>query len=594
MRKYKGIISAAVIIAIITAACVGFAATAETAPDNTRELSGAGSYISSEEVVYALLGGDGAAKNVWVVGTLDVNQAGNITVFGDFTELKNLTSTGEITNNGSSVTMNTQGVNSNRFYWQGTLAENELPWNIDISYKLDGRAISAEYLAGKDGEFDMIIKTSRNENVDEVFYENYMLQVTVTLDADRFQHPETNGATVANSGGSKTFAFTVMPGTDGLLELNAFAFDFELQSITFAAVPYTMDIELGDLSSYTGDLTQLSDAISELNKGVQELNDGAKTLSDGAAKLTNGSSEFKSGLEQISAGSAQLKDGSGAIVNALGGLEDSDLSSLAKLPESLRQISSGLSEISSTLSELSGGYSKALDALSSAIDEIPEPDISEADINSLLSANPNSKALKSLVANYQAAQTVKATYASVSEAFDGVKAALPALSRSVSQTNLSVTIMAQQIEAGLGGDMSGLGDMASQYMQFHNGLVAYVDGVVELSKGYAELHNGIKGLSDGTSQFSDGVSELANGVSQLDAETSKLPDEIDNMADELISDFTGGDFELVSFLSPQNESVELVQFVFRTDSIKLPEPPAEAAPVAEKATVWSRLLDLFR
>ncbi|NLB29207.1 MAG: YhgE/Pip domain-containing protein [Clostridiales bacterium] len=589
MRKYKIVISAAVICAIITAALTGIMVTAEAPPVSADSVATAGSYSSSEEVVYALLGNDGAVNNVWVVGTLDVESPGNVKVFGDLTELKNLTTTDDIGYSDGELTIN---AGAGRFYWQGALRQKELPWNVAVTYFLNGAEVSASGLAGASGGFEMRIETSQNKNFDEVFFKNYMLQVTVTLDTAKCKNIVAAGATAANAGSDKTLAFTVMPDTNGSIGLSADVTNFELESIAFAAVPFSMDIDIGDLSEYTSDFAQLADAITELNDGVQMLRDGAEKLSDGAGELADGSAEYRSGLTKIASGSAELKSGSEAIVSALGELGGGDMSSLTQLPAALRQMAGALKEISSTLETLSGGYSQALAALDGAIAAIPEADIAEADLYALHAANPGNKTVDALVANYQSAQAVKGTYATVSDVFTGVDTALPELKSGVSQVSVALTLMANRIESGLGG--ADTADMASQYMQFHSGLVSYIDGVVALAEGYSALHSGISEFADGVTELRDGVNELADGMDELDGETSQLPDKIDEMADELVSEYTGGDFEPVSFLSDKNDGVELVQFVFRTDAIKAPDKAVAPEKAAEEQTFWTRLANLFR
>jgi len=309
--------------------------------------------------------------------------------------------------------------------------------------------------------------------------------------------------------------------------------------------------------------------------------------------LAGGSNDFNSGLTQLGAGGAALKSGSSAIVAALSGLDGGDMSSLTQLPTALLQLAGGLDEIGATLDTLSGGYSQALGALSGAIAAIPEPSVSEADIYTLMAANPGNKTIAALVENYQAAQTVKGTYTAVSEAFTGVEAALPALKTGIAEISGGLNAMATQISAGFG-ENADLGDMAAQYALFHDGLVAYIDGVTALGSGYSRLNSGILELSGGISEFNDGIKTLSDGVGELDLETSQLPGKIDDMIEEMTSEFTGVDFKPVSFLSDKNENVELVQFVFRTGKIELPPAPATVRPEPAAQTFWSRLFDLFR
>ena len=589
MRKFKIITTIVLICSLLTAfASLSLAAQNPLMSATPPTITGAGSYNAAEEVIYALLDGSGMPENIWVVGALDVTAPGDVTVYGDFTDIKNLTSTRPVDYSNGTLTAN---ADVGRFYWQGTPVKAELPWNIAIRYMLNGLAVAAGELAGAEGQFELLIETSQFKGANADIFENYMLQITITLDTSLCKNIIADGATVANSGNNKTFAFTVLPGANGSLKISADVTDFELADITFAAVPYSIELELGDLSGYTSDFTKLAEAITVLNDGIKELNGGAAALSDGASKLASGSNDYKSGLSQISAGGAALKSGSEAIIAALGGFDSADMSSLKQLPAALRLMAAGLDGISATLDALSGGYSQALGALAGAIASIPEASVSEADIYAFMTANPNNKTVAALVENYQAAQTVKGTYAAVSEAFSGVDTALPAMKTGITEISSGLTAIATQIDAGLNG--ANLGDMAAQYTQFHDGLTAYIDGVTALAGGYTQLSSGISELAGGVSELKDGVNTLSDGMNELDEETSQLPDKIDDMIDEMTPEFTGGDYEPVSFLSDKNEKVSLVQFVFRTDAVKLPPLPAAVQPEPEAQTFWSRLINLF-
>jgi hypothetical protein len=69
------------------------------------------------------------------------------------------------------------------FYYQGTLKNAALPWCIDVAYTLDGAPVTADALAGADGRVAIRIDTAQNPDADPVYFENYALQVSVTLDA---------------------------------------------------------------------------------------------------------------------------------------------------------------------------------------------------------------------------------------------------------------------------------------------------------------------------------------------------------------------------------------------------------------------------
>jgi hypothetical protein len=98
-----------------------------------------------EEVVYGILGTDGSVENIYVVNILS---GGSVTDYGGYSKIVNLTTSEKINQSGDMITADTS---ADRLYYQGTLESKELPWNISILYKLDGRDIKSGELAGKSG-----------------------------------------------------------------------------------------------------------------------------------------------------------------------------------------------------------------------------------------------------------------------------------------------------------------------------------------------------------------------------------------------------------------------------------------------------------
>ena len=94
-----------------------------------------------EEVVYAVLEEDGTVKGVHVVNSF---QGGDIVDYGNYSSVKNLTTTDKITLENDKVTLHTD---NKKVYYQGDLKSKEIPWNVAISYKLDGVSYSGEELA---------------------------------------------------------------------------------------------------------------------------------------------------------------------------------------------------------------------------------------------------------------------------------------------------------------------------------------------------------------------------------------------------------------------------------------------------------------
>lgn len=158
-----------------------------------------------EEVVYANLDEAGDVTGVYVVNSV---QGSDITDYGTYTSVKNLTTEDKIDVDGDKITIHTD---ADKVYYQGDLDTKEIPWNIAITYKLDGKGYKAEELAGKSGSLEINISITQNKNCDESFWSGYALQGTLTLDATKCKNIVADQATIANVGSDKQLSYIILP-----------------------------------------------------------------------------------------------------------------------------------------------------------------------------------------------------------------------------------------------------------------------------------------------------------------------------------------------------------------------------------------------
>ena len=588
----------------------------------------------AEEVIYAKLDAAGEPLSAYAVVALNGDAGESVTHYGAYTAVENLTDTSALTYEDGAVTATIP--EGGRLYYQGTLESFELPWDIAIGYELDGRSISPAELGGQSGALEMTLSVKPNDAAPGAFADEMMLQITVTLDASLCKNITAGGATVANAGGDKTLAFTVLPGAEAEYTVTADVEDFTMAGLTIAGVKY-------DIASAMGDTAEITDGVGQMTDAISQLSDGASQLASGAGSLRSGAGSFGSGLSTLSAGSAELVAGSEQIAGALSQISASlpgagtdaeaaaaaaaaagmdpeaaaaaaagaqsagagmtlDLSALAQLPAGLEQAADGLEQAGAALAQLAEGYGAAYPALAQAVEAIPEPSVSEEDIGALMALAPDNAALAALVANYQAAQTVKAVWAQASAAFEAVQDNLPTLAEGVNSAAASLRQTAQQISAAMsatGGQIdlsgllqltSGLSQLAQSYSAFHEGLVSYAGGVDALSANWSSVYSGISSLASG-------AGELSDGVAALNEETSKIPELIDELTGGSAEDESADGSAQASFLDERNEDTASVQFVIMTEGISEPEAEEEPAPAEEEqgffAELWDRIVALF-
>ncbi len=478
-----------------------------------------------EEVVYGILNHNGSVKNLYVVNIFD---GSTITDYGRYSEIRNLTTSEKINENGDEITINT---NADRFYYQGTLENRELPWDIAIKYLLDGKEISGEDLGGKSGALKILVSVKQNKKVNSIFFNNYALQITLSLDNRLCSSIKADNATIAEAGSKKQLAYTVLPGNGADIVVTADVHDFEMEPITINGIKLALDIDI-DSNVFTEQISELANAIKGLDDGSSELLDGINWFSDGMQKYINGMKAFKDGLEQFSTGAGKLDEGASALKGGLSELTKQNDSIIAGAM-AIQQAT--FDSVNSQLAGMGLGI----------------PALTPENYSAILSSIPN-------------LDPVKKQLDGVVQFTQGIKSYLDGVS---------------QLD-------SGASDLAKGISEFKLSASTISASANELYNAGAELNTAIKKLRDGLASYKTGTNQLREGTSSIDSE-------IDNKINEILSGVSGNDDKVVSFVSDKNTNVLAVQFVLKTEPVSAPEIQEPSRSEPAKLSFWQRLLKLF-
>ncbi|WP_455719936.1 hypothetical protein [Agathobacter sp.] len=614
MKSKKMILSAVLAGSMMVSASFPvYAQEQSDAAEQSAQETTTASYTKNENV-YASLSADGSASDAYVVNHFSVESSGKIVDYGKYDDVKNLTTLGSLTKEKDSVDFQAE---DGEFYYQGQMKNVQLPWKFAISYKLDGKTVTADELAGKSGKLEITFKSTKNDKADESFYDNYLMQVSLTLDSEKAKNIVADGATAADAGANRQLSFTALPGSDAEFVIKADVNDFTMSGFSIAAVPYSMDIDMDqfNMDDFTGQISQLTDAVDKLNNGAGSLSDGLDKLCDGNGDLMNGSDQIQSGLSELSSNSATIIDASAKIKSALdtisaqlGSADFSGMSKLSELPGGLSQLADALDNIQSSLATLETNYEKAFAALDQMMQaETNAP--TEQELGALQGCIQDNAdagaAYQKLMASYQQLLTIKGAYQNVKPAFEAIQTTLGSESeqsvvKGISTVSASLRSISESLSAvsdtDIAGQMdtlkNGLSTLASQYGEFNSGLSSYTGGVDALSKNYGTFNNGISSYLDGTVKIKDGASDLSDGMGQFAAGINDMPAQIQDTIDEMVGSFSGDDYQPVSYTDEKNENTSSVQFVISTKGVE--KTKAEKVTETEKKEgFWDRLKALF-
>lgn len=494
-----------------------------------------------QEVVYASMTAAGAVKSLYVVNELFSEEPVMVKDFGTYSEVVNLTDGTNIARESDSVLCT---VESESFAYQGNLTSTDLPWNVSITYELDGKVCSPEEVAGKSGELKITIETTQNQAIDPLYFDNYLLQITCTLPMDHVSNIATDEGSIALNGSSTAVTFSGMPGKTGSYALTAHVEDFEMEGVSIAAIPFSMAIEAPDSRALIAQFDELIEGTGKLDTGAEGLEEGTTALVAGTHKLKSGTAQLQGGAQELSAGVAAYVAGA------------------AQISDGLAQAAAG----SKTFAEQLEGLSQASAAIVHSLDQ------AQTQMQQLVNAIQTSPTMS---------QAEK----------DAIVAQLSGMSGQFSQL--------KDYAAGVEGLADGYAPLDSSLTKLSGGLSELAQRGDELTSGSAALDAGVSelagssgSLAQGAGKLSEGVSALVEGMSTLHEESATIPDKVQAEIDAMMAEYDKSDFVPKSFADERNTNVNLVQFVMTTEAIALPEPEPEEVQETDESLL-SRFFALF-
>ena len=568
-----------------------------------------------EEVIYIKVDENGNTDNIYVVNGFDTSLGSNIVDNGNYINVLNL-STKDNLNYKDGILNSNINSEENKFYYQGEMDKNtEIPWNINIKYHLDGKNISAKDLAGKSGKLELKLDIKQNEKVNSVFYDNYALQISMSLDGNKSENISVDGGSIASAGSQKAINFIKLPGEDANYTLTADVKDFEMSEISINGINMNLNVDV-NLDEMTKPLDDLIDAVDKLNDGTNKLNSGVNNYKTGVNEFYKGTNEldkgvrkYKDGVNSLDSGVSNLYNGISTYKNGVSNLNSSTqqlLKGMGTMNEGIGEFSNGLNSLNNGANDLSlglenlskGSYSykqginEYLSSVESLVkvlkDTLPQEQIEALQLDALVLGGKN------LASNYENIDNGINTTLEGSKNLSNGSNELLKSSKSLSEGSKELYGYMNELSIGTDDLVSGINEINNGASSLKSGSSGLVVGIKEISSGTSNLKGGSSELVNGINEISNGVLNLTDGSGKLNDACINIPSEIDSKVDELTSKYSSSDFETTSFVSEKNTNVESVQFAIRTDAIEVKK---EEKPVIEEkveTNIWNLFLNLFK
>ena len=278
-----------------------------------------------DETMYVNLDYYGKTTKVNVVKGVNLNGLGEITDYGNYINVENMSTSDAPVLGDGSVTWNLPEGQNGRFYYKCTM-DNEkvvLPWDFDVSYKLNGVPTDGDKLAGAGGLIEIHVKATPNDNANLYYRNNMMLMVTVPVDMSKCYSVDADGAQIQSLGSTTAAVFSALPGEEGDYTVRIGTDSFETTGVIMAMAPGTIDDlnhikdlkEAKDTWKDAGDA--LYDSLEQMAKSVESMRDGINQVQSGVSSAESARQKWSANKDSILAGNDQTLESLTALSQQL-------------------------------------------------------------------------------------------------------------------------------------------------------------------------------------------------------------------------------------------------------------------------------------
>ena len=374
--KYSRRITAAVLAGLMLCTNIGGA----------NEVYGAPAGVDVDETMYVNLDYYGKTSKVNVVKSCNFNGNTEYTDYGTYENVVNMSSSVAPQIGDGTVTWTMPADQTGRFYYQCTMGNDQvtLPWDFDVSYKLNGVPANADQLAGASGLIEINVKATPNDGAREYYRNNMLLMVAVPVDLSKCYSVDAEGAQTQNLGETTAVVFTALPGEEGDYTVRIGTDSFETIGVIMAMAPGTVEDlqhikdlkEAKDTWQDAGD--ELYDSLEQMAKSVESMRDGVNQVQSGLQSAESARQTWSGSKDDILAGNDQTL----AALTAMSGQMETMVPHLQTAKDSAEVVHNGMNNIVDTLGQMQDPLRKlhtrlkhvenSMDSLSTELPEIQE------------------------------------------------------------------------------------------------------------------------------------------------------------------------------------------------------------------------------
>ena len=335
--------------------------------------------VETDEAVYINMDYYGVPTNTRIVKGVNLNGHTEFTDFGDYKDVYNMSTFDEPTLKDGSVYWKLD-TDKQRFYYEcipNDTVNIQMPWNFDVSYKLNGVPVEADKCAGASGTIQMDIHAVPNDYASEYYKNNMMLVCATGIDMSKALSIDAPGAQIQSFGTYKLVMFMGLPGEENTFTVRIGSNDFESMGLIMFMTPATTSA-LDIMSSMRDIKDRLENSGDNLYTGVSSMLSTMQAVQGSLSSMSKGISGIDEVRKQLIRDRGTIDprtDAALAALNELTGQSDSLIPELNTTKDTLTSLNATTSSILTTLEESGADvteYQKLLEQVKTSLGNLED------------------------------------------------------------------------------------------------------------------------------------------------------------------------------------------------------------------------------
>ena len=335
--------------------------------------------VETDEAVYINMDYYGVPTNTRIVKGANLNGHTEFTDFGDYADVYNMSTFDEPTLKDGSVYWKLD-TDKQRFYYEcipNDTVNIQMPWNFDVSYKLNGVPVEADKCAGASGTIQMDIHAVPNDYASEYYKNNMMLVCATGIDMSKALSIDAPGAQIQSFGTYKLVMFMGLPGEENTFTVRIGSNDFESMGLIMFMTPATTSA-LDIMSSMRDIKDRLENSGDNLYAGVSSMLSTMQAVQGSLSSMSKGISGIDQVRKQLIRDRGTIDprtDAALAALNELTGQSDSLIPELNTTKDTLTSLNATTSSILTTLEESGADvaeYQKLLEQIKTSLGNLED------------------------------------------------------------------------------------------------------------------------------------------------------------------------------------------------------------------------------